>query len=120
MTRTENGSHPELCVDPSNTSCPIVAPDSSNEAWWAWLTELVDELTAIFPDAYFHGGADEFQPACWVYDANVAKWMEREGFTTAEQVLDVRALADDSPRGDIAYLIYIPTSHRSLSYYVLC
>ena len=57
---------PHFCASSTNASCPIVALDPSNEAWWAWLAALVGEPTEIFPDVYFHGGADEFHPDCWI------------------------------------------------------
>jgi hexosaminidase len=40
-------------------------PDVSNPGWWALLKGMVDEIATIFPEAYFHGGADEVNPACW-------------------------------------------------------
>ena len=40
-------------------------PDVSNPGWWALLKGMVDEIATIFPEAYFHGGADEVNPGCW-------------------------------------------------------
>ena len=62
-----------LCrADPS--LCAGCAPDPSNPQWWAWLAQVVAELADIFPERYFHGGADEFHPACWLENPKLKAW----------------------------------------------
>lgn len=75
------GAEPQLCVK----GC---APDPSNSDWWKYLEAMVDELVDIFPEQFFHGGADEFKPSCWLEAPNVRTWMKSQGISTASGVLD--------------------------------
>jgi hexosaminidase len=74
-------AEPELCVK----GC---APDPSKPAWWAYLKQIVTELGEIFPDNFFHGGADEFRPACWLEDAGLKAWASAHNLTSTAAVLD--------------------------------
>eukprot|EP01052_Picozoa_sp_SAG31_P006745 SAG31_NODE_313_length_17858_cov_34.811307_11_plen_212_part_00 len=75
-------AEPTLCVA---NGC---APDPSSEKWWDWLTSVVGELTNIFPEQYFHGGADEFHPDCWLENTELKVWAAAHNIGTAEELLD--------------------------------
>jgi hexosaminidase len=74
-------AEPQLCI----SGC---APDPSNEAWWTYLGTVVDELTAIFPERFFHGGGDEFHPDCWFANATLKAWSLHRGLNTSTALLD--------------------------------
>ena len=57
------------------------------EAWWAYLEQTIAELTVIFPERFFHGGADEFHPDCWLDSRKVLAWAVAENITTASCLL---------------------------------
>ncbi|KAL7604910.1 beta-hexosaminidase 2 [Lactuca sativa] len=45
------------------------------------------ELTTLFPDTFFHGGADEVVPGCWKADPTIQKYLANNG--TLSQVLEI-------------------------------
>ena len=58
------------------------------KAWWAYLERVVAELADIFPDEFFHGGADEFRPDCWFDSAALKAWSLAHSMATPTELLD--------------------------------
>ena len=63
-------------------------PDVSNPEWWGLLRSMVTEIAEIFPEAYFHGGADEVNPGCWEKSATTRRFMAKQGLKTSLDVVD--------------------------------
>ena len=63
-------------------------PDVANPAWWTLLADMVDEIASIFPEAYFHGGADEVNPGCWEKSATTRSFMKQQGLETSSAVVN--------------------------------
>ncbi len=57
------------------------ALDASRESTYGFIAELLDELTAVFPDRYVHVGGDEVHPRAWEAPA-VRERMRASGFST--------------------------------------
>ncbi|KAI3764622.1 hypothetical protein L2E82_14633 [Cichorium intybus] len=51
------------------------------------LKNVFTELATLFPDTFFHGGADEVVPGCWKADATIQKYLANNG--TLSQVLEI-------------------------------
>ena len=81
LARPLCATEPALCVQ----GC---APDPSSEAWWSYLERVVAELADIFPDDFFHGGADEFKADCWFESAGLKAWAAAHNMTTPTKLLD--------------------------------
>jgi hypothetical protein len=78
-----------LCsVEPGLCVANKCAPDPSNAKWWAWLEQVVSELADIFPERYFHGGADEFHAECWLENDALKSWAAGKNMSTAEEVIN--------------------------------
>tara|TARA_R110002050_G_scaffold281835_1_gene429413 strand:+ start:311 stop:1030 length:720 start_codon:yes stop_codon:yes gene_type:complete len=45
---------------------------------------IVQDITSVLNDAYFHCGADEFVDKCWSEDSGISTWMREKNFTTTE------------------------------------
>ena len=63
-------------------------PDVSNPEWWRLLKSMVTEIAEIFPEAYYHGGADEVNPGCWEKSATTRKFMVEQRLKTSLDVVD--------------------------------
>ncbi|XP_066400251.1 beta-hexosaminidase 2-like [Miscanthus floridulus] len=50
------------------------------------ITNVVNDLTSLFPDGFYHAGADEVTPGCWHADPTIQEDMERGG--TLSQLLE--------------------------------
>jgi hexosaminidase len=71
-------SYPELgtqVLDPKDPQAAFKAAlDPTSDKTYAFLGGLFDELTSIFPDAYFHVGGDEVTPKAWQGSAKVEQF----------------------------------------------
>ena len=75
------------------TKCPTLAANIANlplNPSAAMTMELLHALlkasNAMFPDGYIHLGGDEVVQQCWADDPNVVAWMQKQGFTTTDEV----------------------------------
>jgi len=50
------------------------------------ITNVVNDLTSLFPDGFYHAGADEVTPGCWQADPTIQADQERGG--TLSQLLE--------------------------------
>ncbi|KAF8664230.1 hypothetical protein HU200_054771 [Digitaria exilis] len=50
------------------------------------ITNVVNDLTSLFPDGFYHAGADEITPGCWEADPTIQADLDRGG--TLSQILE--------------------------------
>lgn len=73
-------SHSEVLVDCSSIAggnlklMDLYSLDPSQEKTFELITDIFKELGSLFPDKYFHIGADEVAPECWASDSRVREW----------------------------------------------
>ncbi|KAI3743824.1 hypothetical protein L1987_56891 [Smallanthus sonchifolius] len=48
---------------------------------------VIKEATTLFPDSFYHAGADEIVPGCWKADTTIQKYLVENG--TLSQVLEI-------------------------------
>jgi hexosaminidase len=60
--------------------------DPTNEKVYTFINRLLVEMTALFPDAYFHIGGDEVNGKQWNASPAVAAFKNRHGMATNEDV----------------------------------
>lgn len=48
---------------------------------------IVKEVTTMFPDSFFHAGADEIIPGCWKADDTIQKYLANNG--TLSEILEI-------------------------------
>ncbi|NQZ83399.1 MAG: family 20 glycosylhydrolase [Colwellia sp.] len=60
--------------------------DPSNEKVYQFIDDLVQELTEIFPDEYFHIGGDEIHPPQWNNSRNVQAFMQEQQLKNSEEL----------------------------------
>ncbi|XP_061353956.1 beta-hexosaminidase 2-like [Gastrolobium bilobum] len=51
------------------------------------LKNVIRDMTTLFPDPFYHSGADEVVPGCWKTDPTIQKYLSNGG--TLSQVLEV-------------------------------
>eukprot|EP00268_Persea_americana_P045279 TRINITY_DN46086_c0_g1_i2.p1 TRINITY_DN46086_c0_g1~~TRINITY_DN46086_c0_g1_i2.p1 ORF type:complete len:432 (-),score=56.20 TRINITY_DN46086_c0_g1_i2:188-1357(-) len=51
------------------------------------LKNVIRDITTLFPDSFFHSGADEVVPGCWKADPTVQKFLSDGG--TLDQLLEI-------------------------------
>ena len=61
--------------DPSHSA----AMDPTRESTYTFLDGFIDEMTALFPDAYFHTGGDECDFHQWEGDSRIQEYMRTRG-----------------------------------------
>lgn len=69
--------YPELGsgVNPSESS----AIDPTRDSTYKFLTGFIEEMTALFPDAYFHTGGDECDFHEWESNPRIRQYMDAHG-----------------------------------------
>ncbi|EDS44385.1 beta-hexosaminidase beta chain [Culex quinquefasciatus] len=72
-TRSWGESHPELLTPCFGKLGPI---DPTKESTYAFLSELFQEVTGVFPDRYFHLGGDEVAFDCWQSNSDITEFMD--------------------------------------------
>ncbi|XP_037488970.1 beta-hexosaminidase 2-like [Triticum dicoccoides] len=50
------------------------------------MTNIINDLTSLFPEGFYHAGADEVTPGCWETDPSIQADMEKGG--TLSQLLE--------------------------------
>ena len=60
--------------------------DATNEKVYSFLDRFVGEMTALFPSAYIHIGADENNGLAWKLNPAIAAWMKAHGMATTEEL----------------------------------
>jgi hexosaminidase len=60
--------------------------DPTNEKVYVFLNTFITEMTALFPDAYFHIGGDEVNGKQWNASPAVAAFKKRRGMATNEDL----------------------------------
>lgn len=58
------------------------AMDPANEATYEFLDGFLEEMTALFPDEYFHVGGDEVEPDQWKANPRIQAFMKEHGIET--------------------------------------
>jgi hexosaminidase len=58
--------------------CPAMNP--TLEESYAFLDALFGEMSALFPDPYFHIGGDEVTPHHWLNNPSIVQFMQANGF----------------------------------------
>ena len=85
-------AYPELASSPGPFEIPDrfgihdEALDPTRESTYKFLDELIGEMAAIFPDAYFHVGGDESNGKSWVGNPKIVAFMK------AHNIADTAAL----------------------------
>jgi hexosaminidase len=83
-------AYPELAVAPINPHDPLILAkgvlNPASEKTYKFLDGLLTEITALFPDKYFHVGGDEVADAAWKDSAAVEEFKRAHGFSTKQQV----------------------------------
>ncbi|XP_071736050.1 beta-hexosaminidase 2-like [Rutidosis leptorrhynchoides] len=51
------------------------------------IKNIVQEITTMFPDSFYHGGADEVVPGCWKADPTIQNYLANNG--TLSQILEI-------------------------------
>ncbi len=62
------------------------ALDPSREETYAFLDAFFEEMTALFPDPYFHIGGDEVLPKQWNASARVQAWAKEHNLKDAHAI----------------------------------
>jgi len=75
-------AYPELGTGPgpfqvvhSHEPEPTFVMDPTKESTYEFLDAFIGEMTALFPDEYFHIGGDEVSPKKWLNDPNIRAFM---------------------------------------------
>ena len=63
--------------DPNSMNATL---DPTREETYQFLVRLLAEMTALFPDTYFHAGGDEVNGAQWAQSPNIQAFMKAHGF----------------------------------------
>lgn len=92
------GAHPEI-VTCANMfwsppgSAPLAAEPGTghlnplNPKTYEVVNNVVDDITKMFPDSFYHGGADEINPGCWEADPSIKAYLAKNG--TLSQLLEM-------------------------------
>ena len=60
------------------------AMDPTNEATYKFLDGFIGEMTALFPDQYFHIGGDEVNGKAWDANTKIQEWMKSHNIKNNE------------------------------------
>jgi hexosaminidase len=82
----EIGAGEDIKEMPIGFGIPQAELDPSNEKTFKFLDELIGEMGAIFPDAYFHIGGDETKGQGWLDNPRIAEFMKKKGFDKPEKL----------------------------------
>lgn len=63
-----------------------VSLDVTKDATKNFAKNIINEMTQIFPDKYFHIGGDEVNQGCWNAVPSILTWMQQNGFATQHAV----------------------------------
>ncbi len=76
----EYGSGEDIKQLPTVFGIPRAELDPSNEKTYKFLDAFIGEMSAIFPDPYFHIGGDETEGKGWLENPRIAAFMQKKGF----------------------------------------
>ena len=62
---------------------PSLAMDPTKESTYEFLDGFIEEMTALFPDEYFHVGGDEVSPKKWLGTPHIRAFMEEHKMANA-------------------------------------
>jgi hexosaminidase len=83
-------AYPELGVAPIRPDDPLIQSkgvlNPASEATYRFLEALFTEVTAVFPDRYFHVGGDEVSDAAWQGSAQVEALKQKEQLSSKAAV----------------------------------
>ena len=80
----EIGSSPGPFAMPTTFGIHDEALDPTRESTYRFLDELVGEMAAIFPDAYFHVGGDESNGKAWLGNPKIVDFMKSHNIKDTE------------------------------------
>jgi hexosaminidase len=60
--------------------------DPSREQTYRFLDDFIGEMTALFPDPYFHIGGDEVDATQWNQSSAIQAWAARKGLKDAQAI----------------------------------
>jgi hexosaminidase len=63
-----------------------VALDVTKDATKTFAKNIIDEMSQIFPDKFFHIGGDEVNQGCWNAVPSILDWMQKNGYATQDSV----------------------------------
>lgn len=92
------GAHPEIvaCANmfwSPPGSAPLAAEPGTghlnplNPKTYEVVKNVVNDVTKMFPDSFYHGGADEINPGCWEADPSIKAYLAKNG--TLSQLLEM-------------------------------
>lgn len=85
-------SYPELAamrVDPNNRLAMFgAAVDPTKPATYAFIKGLLEEMSGLFPDAYFHVGGDEVEATAWTRNPSIVAFMADKGYADTVALQD--------------------------------
>jgi len=82
-------AYPDLAAktDPADRFASVnPALNPADEATYAFLDGLLDEMTALFPDRVFHVGGDEVSDGAWAKDPRVQAFMASHGLKSRTEL----------------------------------
>ena len=74
------GSGEDIKALPIVYGTPQAELDPSRESTYKFIDAFVGEMSAIFPDAYFHIGGDETAGKGWMANPKIRAFMQKKGF----------------------------------------
>jgi hexosaminidase len=85
-------AYPELSPQAPIATLPVVygmptaVLDPTRKSTYKFINTLVEEMSRIFPDAYFHIGGDEVRGEAWLADPQIAAVMKKKDYTKPAQL----------------------------------
>lgn len=85
-------AYPELLPEAHIARLPVVygmptaVLDPTRESTYRFINSLVEEMSGIFPDAYFHIGGDEVEGKAWLSNSRVVEFMKNKGLSKPEDL----------------------------------
>jgi len=76
----EYGSGEDIKFVPNVRGATRAALDPSNEKLYKFIDDFVGEMSAIFPDSYFHIGGDEVEDHNWLDNPRIVEYMKKKGY----------------------------------------
>ena len=71
--------------DPQHSS----AMDPTRDSTYRFLAKFIAEMAELFPDAYFHTGGDECEPAEWTTNPRIQNYMRAHGLENGVALQDL-------------------------------
>lgn len=68
------------------TKAPTPTIDPTKETTYAFFDKFIKEMSGLFPDAYFHVGADENNGAAWKQNPQITAFMQAKGMKNTDDL----------------------------------